>query len=102
MTATVYERDNCVGDTTRKGKRNGERERGWDTKGLDSNLGLGFSFFLKETLSKTGQKWKATVYDRDNCVGDTTRKGKRKKSNGDVLTVHQCWTRVPFRCFCFY
>ena len=31
----------------------------------------------------------AAVYERDNGVGDTTRNGKRKKkSNGDVLTVH--------------
>ena len=68
MTATVYERDNCVGDTTRKGKRNGERERGWDTKGLGSNLGLGFSFFLKETLSKTGQKFSTCLRNGSDCL----------------------------------
>ena len=52
-----------------------ERERDWDSKGLGSNPGLGFSFLLIETLSKTGQRFSlsvlqmaATVYERDNCV----------------------------------
>ena len=33
-----------------------ERERDWITKGPGSSPGLGFSFFLTETLSNTGQK----------------------------------------------
>ena len=41
--------------------------------------GCDFLSLIAETLSITGQKMAATVYERDNCNGDGTR--ERQKSS---------------------
>ena len=55
-------------------------------RGPGSTLGWDFLFFLKKHSQKQVKNFlrvlemEATFYERDNCVGDTTRKGKRNGS----------------------
>ena len=53
--------------------------------------GCDFLSSIVETLSITGQKMAATVYERDNCNGDGTR--ERQKSSRFILAKQQLRTR---------
>ena len=53
--------------------------------------GCDFLSLIVETLSITGQKMAATVYERDICNGDGTR--ERQKSSRVILAKQQLRTR---------
>ena len=53
--------------------------------------GCDFLSLIVETLSITGQKMAATVYERDNCNGDGPR--ERQKSSRFILAKQQLRTR---------
>ena len=53
--------------------------------------GCDFLSLIVETLSITGQKMAATVYEWDNCNGDGTR--ERQKSSRFILAKQQLRTR---------